>query len=412
MPDIERLVPTRMTVDASEELQRVSSGQRGITPFDDRVVAFVNDLSRKLRNDPFVRGTPALAALSFWVRSASIQRLKADWERLCQVHSNLIRVPQGVAFHLPPRNVDTLFVYSWLLSALAGNANVIRLSQTALVDSERLIDLIAEAVSTNELLSASTSFVTYGHEEDVTIAFSDADLRIIWGGDETISAIRTLPSAPYCRDIAFPDRYSMAILSAESINSAEESAMNDLAQRFYNDAYWFDQLGCASPRLVLWLGEKDSATSASTRFKNALVGELRRREHESPGTSTVLSKLVHSTDLAASGIVKTIDWKANDATFAEVRDLHESLRESPGGGLFYEATINNLNDLATFITRKDQTVSCFGLTAEEARRLAAISGARGIDRVVSVGDALTFDRFWDGRDLLYEFTRAISITGM
>lgn len=409
MPDVERLVPSRERVDAASEVDRLAAGQRGVVPFDDRVTTFVNDLSRRLRSDPVVRRAPALAALSYWIRSASIERLRADWERLCAVQPNIVRVPQGVAFHLPPRNVDTLFVYSWLLSALAGNANVIRLSGGALEDSTRLIDLVAQAVAADETLSATTSIVTYGHEEAVTTALSDADIRVIWGGDATISAIRTLPSAPHCRDIAFPDRYSMALLDATDVNAADDAEMDDLAQRFYNDAYWFDQLGCASPRLVVWLGDDASAASASDRFRSAVRSELQRRDHESPGASAVLSKLVYSADLAATGVVETVDWSHNDATFARVDHLDASLRESPGGGLFYEAVIGQLDQLAQFVTRKDQTVSHYGLTDDDARRLVAVAGARGIDRVVPMGDALTFGRFWDGRDLLAEFTRSVAV---
>ncbi|MFC6804089.1 acyl-CoA reductase [Deinococcus caeni] len=37
-------------------------------------------------------------------------------------------MPRGLVFHVPPANVDTIFIYSWLMSVLAGNRNVIRLS--------------------------------------------------------------------------------------------------------------------------------------------------------------------------------------------------------------------------------------------------------------------------------------------
>src|SRR5229473_1854189 len=41
------------------------------------------------------------------------------------------RFPRGLVFHVPPANVDTIFVYSWALSALAGNRNVVRISPRA-----------------------------------------------------------------------------------------------------------------------------------------------------------------------------------------------------------------------------------------------------------------------------------------
>lgn len=410
MTDVERLIPSQTTVNVVEELSRLSSGQQGLVPFDSRVIAFIDNLSRRLRRDPVVRRAPALAALSYWIRSANITRLQTDWKSMCEPQTNLVRVPQGVVFHLPPRNVDTLFVYSWLLSALAGNANIVRLSQGALDESAQLVDLIAKAVAEDEILSSTTSIITYGHEASITSALSLADLRVIWGGDDTIAAIRALPSAPYCRDIAFPDRYSMALMRADRIIAADDAGIRELAHRFYNDAYWFDQLGCASPRLIMWLGEPASAHVASARFRDAVRGELQRRGHESPGTSAVLSKLVHSADLAAQGAVVALDWSHNDATFARIDHLNSHLRDSPGGGLFYEAILDNITQLASFVTRKDQTLSYFGLTETEVHQIVNVLGSRGIDRIVPIGDALTFGRFWDGRDLLTEFSRAIFIS--
>ena len=42
--------------------------------------------------------------------------------------ADALRFPRGLVFHVPPANVDTIFVYSWALSALAGNSNVVRIS--------------------------------------------------------------------------------------------------------------------------------------------------------------------------------------------------------------------------------------------------------------------------------------------
>ena len=48
--------------------------------------------------------------------------------------------PRGNVFHLPPANVDTIFVYSWAISALAGNHNVVRISSRSAGAAEVILE--------------------------------------------------------------------------------------------------------------------------------------------------------------------------------------------------------------------------------------------------------------------------------
>src|SRR5262249_35189505 len=124
------VAPTRMRapVVADHVVDRLRAAAAALTPFGPEVTAFASDLSRALRRDPQTRVEPAVAALAYWIRPAHLVQLQHDWLVRGEHDERIVRVPRGVVFHIPPTNVDTLFVYSWLLSALAGNANVIRLS--------------------------------------------------------------------------------------------------------------------------------------------------------------------------------------------------------------------------------------------------------------------------------------------
>jgi hypothetical protein len=84
-------------------------------------------------------------------------------------------------------------------------------------------------------------------------------------------------------------------------------------------------------------------------------------------------------------------------------------REHCGGGLLFQAYAKELNEIAPLIIRRDQTLTHFGFTRDELRNLARLLNGRGIDRIVPVGHALNFNRFWDGYDLLREFTRTVYI---
>jgi hypothetical protein len=407
VPEVRRLVPHPGVVDAAALVEALRDAQAGLRPFDPAVLACTADLSRRLRRHPEVRAHPAIGALAWWIRPAGIAVLQRHWEHLCDV-PGIVRVPRGVVFHVPPTNVDTMFVYSWLLSALSGNANVVRLSGAAAEAPGPLLATLAETIEDHPAVAASTAIVTYGHDDAVTGELSQADVRVIWGGDATVAAIRSVPMAPRATELAFPDRFSFAVLDAPAVLAADDVRMAELVAGFVNDAYWFDQLGCASPRLIVWRGEPATVDAASGRFRAVLGARLSARD-EHAATSTVVAKLVHAAASAADGVVSAIDWSDNDATIATLTDLGRIPRDSPGGGLFYEARVDALDDLVPYVRRRDQTVTHDGLTEEEIVDFVRTVGARGIDRVVPVGQALTFHHHWDGHDLLQSLSRSVQV---
>ena len=94
-------------------------------------------LSRHLLEAPFARRVPQYVALAYWLRPAALTRPS---EELAQTDApGRIRAPRGVALHLPPTNVDTIFAYSWAMSGiLAGNTNVVRLAERLAPDTQWL----------------------------------------------------------------------------------------------------------------------------------------------------------------------------------------------------------------------------------------------------------------------------------
>lgn len=388
-----------------DELRRA---QRTLSPFDDRVVEFVAELSRALRRRRAVQESPALSALAYWIRPATVARLRDDWNALEVTEPAITRVPRGVVFHMPPTNVDTLFVYSWLLSALCGNANVVRLSPRALDASSLLVDVIRDILCDHDAVADTTAIVSFAHQTAVTQALSSADVRVIWGGDDAVAAIRAVPSAPYTRDLAFPDRFSMTAMNAATVALAGQEELDALTHALYNDAYWFDQLGCASPRLIVWVGDASDATVASARLVASLRAHLEERGHPPPPTSAVMAKFVQVADAASRDLVASVDRADNALTLARAKQPSELQRDSPGGGLFYEMRLTDLVELAPLITRRDQTLGVHGIDNDDITRFIEQLGSRGIDRIVPVGQALSFSRYWDGVDLMVEFTRIIA----
>lgn len=370
-------------------------------PFDETVLAFMQVLSKR-----FVRmsQTPEIVALGFWLRKANIHKLRQSFDE-----TNRFVKARGTVFHIAPSNVDTIFVYSWMLSLLAGNRNVIRVSSKEQHGMSLLLETIVEELQSPLFVSIAnrTMICTYGHEESATARISEAcQTRVIWGGDETIRAIREVPLAPLANELAFPDRFSLALFSSEAIVGLDEIEMNGLVDRFYNDVFWFDQMACSSPRLVIWTG--DSQELAKERFWLAFENKVEEKRYELMAATQVL-KYTTSLWMATSDAVT----KVSPATYVSRVQLDEipavARERHCGGGLFYEYDAENVVKAAAVLIDKDQTVSYFGFNQQELRDFVDAIQTRGVDRVVPIGQALDFSGVWDGQSFLTSFTREVVI---
>ncbi|WP_019153818.1 acyl-CoA reductase [Robertmurraya massiliosenegalensis] len=375
--------------------------QKIFEPFDQEVLKFIQALSKKLIR---IRSNPEIVSLGYWLRKANIQEMYQAWEI---ENSRKIIKGRGTVFHIAPSNVDTIFVYSWMLSLLAGNRNIIRVSGKG--QSNGLLDQILQVIALPEFESVAsrTIICTYGHEEKITEKISmSCHTRVIWGGDSTISTIRQSRLAPMANELTFPDRFSLAALSAEAVVDLDVQALDKLIEQFYNDVFWFDQMACSSPRLVIWSGT--GIESAQSRFWAAFEKKIQEKKYELMASTQVL-KYSTALWLATSNDVEEV----KNATFfsrVQFKDLPDDARERHcGGGLFFEIEVEEINQLAKIIIDKDQTLSYFGYDRNVLKTLIDDIPTRGLDRMVPIGQALNFDGVWDGQNFLKSFTREVVV---
>jgi Acyl-CoA reductase (LuxC) len=394
---------------AESLIAEVAATKYDVRPFDPGTMDLCAALSGRLMQ---LRVHPEAVALGFWMRPAALARMRAEFE--ASIPRNQLAVPRGLAFHITPANVDTLFVYSWVLSLLVGNANIVRLSSRSTEVRTRILEAVAAVLEEPAMadLARRNYFVLTDHDETALRGFSAAsDVRVVWGGDATVDHFRRFPIPVRGRDVVFPDRHSLAILDAASIAALDEAGLGSLADHFFDDAFWFDQGACSSPRLLLWRAadDPDYTERAVQRFRDAVLAATRRR-HYKVETGMALNKMAFATDVAARVEGVRIESVANEATWVRLVSVADYDRESCGGGLFFEVMSHDLAaDLSTLVGPRDQTVTTFGVDREELLALAGRINGRGVDRFVPVGRALAFDSTWDGSDLLIEFSRRVVI---
>ena len=404
MTAVEVVVPRLGTVDVAD-LRSWADEAPTSRPFSADIVEFAVAYGRALNGSEVAKRHPEVHALAFWLREAPLRELRVAFEATRP--PEVVAAPRGTVFHVPPGNVDTVFVYSWLLAALAGNRNVVRLPSSAGDVVEGLVDVAADVLDEPrfDAVRNRTRLIRYGHEREITEACSAiADVRVIWGGDATVGALRSVPIPPHATELTFPDRFAYALLDVDAVLALDPAALDRLADRFVTDAYWFDQVACSSPRLVLWHGHSAEAADASESFFAAVARAADRARYRAP-LSAVLGKLVHAADAAIVEDVTRVRQLGNDVFVLTLPTADHFRREGPGAGLFYELCVPTLAAVADLAQRRDQTVTHFGFDLADLRGLAEQCNGRGIDRLVPVGQALALHRFWDGFDLLAGFTR-------
>jgi hypothetical protein len=408
---VERLVPRPAPDEVSELLRRLREAPRDrAEPFHPARIEFSAAVSRAIFDHPAAKAHPELLAAAFWLRRAEVSRLAQQFLDL-EANGSL-RVPRGLAFHLPPTNVDTMFMYPLIASFLVGNLNVVRASRTRLSSQVKLLCEVLDGVLAQERFAGfgqELAVISYDHEAEPTAALShEADVRLLWGGDQTVARLRAVPIRPGAHELTFGDRFSFAVLRPEAVLEADPRSRATLAERLFRDAYWFDQLACASPRLLVWIGAEAKVSDARRLLLEELAQVIAARGYQlAPGSA--IAKLTFAYRALIDRPVERMHQFGEHLLVLTLRDLSAFDRSHPGFGLFFEARVDALSDLVTFVERNDQTVVAHGLSHAELTAFARSLHGRGVDRIVGFGDALSFGRFWDGYDLMAELTRTIHV---
>jgi hypothetical protein len=376
-----------------------------MVPFAPEALQFIQELSQRLLR---LRQYPPYVALGYWLRKAHIAELRRLWLDLTR--QRIVR-PRGTVFHIAPSNVDTIFVYSWMLSLLAGNRNIIRLSSKKPPETDELLAVLTEVLSDPRFAAVSrrTAILTYEHDDEVTAYLSSiCHTRVIWGGDATVRAIRRIPLSPTANELAFPNRFSFAVIRASAFGKADSEAKREVVRQFYNDVFWFAQMACSSPRILCWIGSEDETAEAQELFWR-LMDRAVEEQHPELTPAWQVQKLAASYALAAEHETNRVDWRP---AFARVimDGLPEGARERHcGAGLIYECRYADLAEVASMVVDADQTLTYFGYSREELADFVRLIPARGIDRIVPIGQALNFDAVWDGQNFLQSFSREVVI---
>lgn len=378
------------------DLERLNQmpGVPVLPAFSGRAVEFLSKLSRLLLQNR--ESGVDVKSYAYWIRRASLETAarEGDFQN---------RLGRGVALHIAPSNVPVNFAVSMTSSLLAGNCTVVRVSRKPFPQ----VDLICEAM--NRLLDGECAdmrpyvcVLRHEYSGEITqILSAMCDVRVIWGGDRTIETIRQVPLPPRAIELAFADRYSIAVVDGETYL---EQDPEEAAKKFYTDTYYTDQNACSSPRLVVWLGNR--VQEAQERFWEALEELVRRDYPMQPIQAVDKYASVCALGMSRPGV----RYVPGDTLLvrAELDQLSADVMDYKcGGGCFFEYIAKDLAEIVPVLTKRCQTVAVLGVDREKIRELVFSQGVRGVDRIVPLGGTMGLSFIWDGFKMVESMSRYV-----
>lgn len=368
-------------------------------PFNERTVDFLNDVSRKIMGNRASKTYSDVVTFAFWIRKASVLGLKDRFEKKDDAH----HLGRGVAFHIAPSNVPVNFAYSMAAGLLTGNANVVRVPSRDFPQVEIISEALNSALELHEGMRPYIQLVRYDRDKDINDLLSAiADVRIVWGGDQTIAELRKSPMPPRSGEITFADRYSLAVIDSVFYLNMEDKER--VADDFYNDTFFTDQNACTSPRVVVWTGNRiEEAKEVFWGTEHRLV-EKKYTFQPIQG----INKLTSSYLIAAAEMgVKIEKHPDNLIIRVKVPKITEHLMDyRDNSGYFYEFDCRDILEIKNLCNdKKCQTIAYIGDNKSILPLIEA--GVKGIDRVVPMGKTMDFDLIWDGYNLPALLTRTV-----
>ena len=379
------------------EIVEAMKDVRVLRPFDEEVIAFLNDLSVILRKN---REFPDVATFGFWCRKAALLQEKAKYDDVND------RFGKGIVFHSTPSNVPVNFAFSFAAGLLAGNANIVRLPGKPFEQVNIICDAIKELLKEkHKNMVPYIAFVKFPPVKDITDSFSAiCNVRVIWGGDMTVAELRQSKIPARTTEITFADRHSIAVIDADEYLMADNKDV--IIQNFYNDTYYSDQNACTSPRIIFWQGKKKE--EAKLDFWNR-VHELVQKKYSLAAVQSV-GKLNAMYSVAAKKAVKLVKSQDMLVTRLKVEEIDKDLMNYKyNSGFYFEKNIDNLSEIVDVCDVRCQTLTYFGVKEEAFRKFLEESRPIGIDRIVPMGKSMDFTLVWDGYDLIRQMSRRVGL---
>jgi hypothetical protein len=385
------------------------------------IILLLDRFSKRLMHNDDIAYIEGMPYLSRWLRKQNIQELIkndiGDYNKLDGFinHSDfkLTAQPRGVVSHWLANNVQLLPLYSLFLSVLCKNANMLKIAPENMQLMKRLMGELERVSITYENSIYSGGLITdtvvccsfTSKNKLVSNALSQSsDFRIVWGSEDAVKGVLSLPTTAHCDTIIFGPKYSFSIIDKESI---EADNFEEVVSNAIDDVTLFNQVACSSPHVFYFEKNRLGLEKIIDMIKERFV-EL--------NNSNKLNELPQ--DLCANVLNARAQYyldpdfnviSANDLSWTILVNDNVGLEEPVNGRTIFVKEIDDIEVIQEFITRKVQCVSFMMKNAVKRERIAKALSYLGIDRICEVGKMHEFTIPWDGMFPLSRMVRWVSL---
>lgn len=379
---------------------------------------------------PAFADVEGIAFLATWLKRRSLEPMvhaslggrEAALDGFITDGSRRLRAaPRGVVAQWIAGNIPTLAVFSFVLSALVKNVNLVRVPKESLgvvrrmlatLEETSITDASGQPFSGRDLLEGASFFYFPGEDRSLHAALSlRADARVVWGGQATLATVLPLPRHEHCEDIVFGPKFSLGLVDtagrAKVASGGDDGAA--IARSIVRDVVLFEQAACSSPHILYVEGSLDDARA----FGRALAVEFEKQAKRSP-------KRAIAEGTAAAILRLRADYAlAEDRDVFASRHVDYSVLVDADGPVLSEGTqsrtlfVRAVADLRKVVDVVNPQVQSVGMLVEDAALASALAEAvaqKGVSRLVRYGLMNVYDQPWDGMFACDRFVRWISWT--
>ncbi len=385
------------------------------------IILLLDKFSKRLMNNDQIAYIEGMPYLSRWLKKKNIQNLIkndiGDYNKLDQfIHYSdykLIAQPRGVVSHWLANNVQLLPLYSLFLSVLCKNANIlkidrenIQLMNTLLEELEKVCITYEKSSYTGKIITDCVVFCSFNsNNKTISNTLSQlSDFRIVWGSEDAVKGVLSLPTMSHCDTIIFGPKYSFCIFDKESI---EGDNFEEMVSKTVDDITLFNQVACSSPHVYFF--EKNSLGL------NKIINIFKKR-FEELNKKNKLNQLPQ--DLCANVLNARAQYyldpdlnaiSSNDLSWTILMNDNLELEDPVNGRTIFVKEIDDIELIQDTITRKVQCVAFMVRNSKKREKIAKTLSYLGIDRICQVGKMHEFTIPWDGIFPLSRMVRWVSL---
>jgi hypothetical protein len=385
-----------------------------------RLLAVFDDFAGRLLRDPRTAHLEGAMFLSAWLKRRNLEQLlelnlsgnPAYLDGFVpQGRNYLAAKPHGLVAAWMAGNVATLPMFSLVPALLTKNVCLVKLALPDPAGMDALLAVLAgaegEGLRGAELLEAAAVIWFDYHNHDLNRQMSlAADAKIVWGGAEAVRAISLLPRREHCVEIIFGPKYSIGLVGRKLLDDADDANLDSVVAALVRDIAIFDQRACSAPQTVfIERGGRHALRDIGERFARHFARLPPKPELDAYTTLQILGVRAQW----AIDELKDVIASADGANWTVCMDREPTLKDAVQSRTIFLTEVDSWRDVILLLGPKVQTVGLALGDLDESLAFAEAATLAGVARCVRPGIMNNYESPWDGKLLLSQLVRWVTL---